>query len=155
MRMAPAGRGLVAHELSAATPMPQGNMRQVILSGPYAIKVPRTNRQEGGRCLNRWEAEMWSIWRPKFGWTYLCPVVWAAPDGSVLVMQRATQDVTAEEIAAIENNDDHPRPSCESKPEDWGRLDDGHVVMLDYGYACDNEDAIGAERAYLDGFSRR
>jgi hypothetical protein len=135
--------------------MPQGSKREVILSGPYAIKVPRPDRQAAGSCLNRWEAEMWSIWRPKFHWTYLCPVVWAAQDGNVLVMQRATQDVTAAEIAAIENNDDHPRPSCESKPEDWGRLEDGRVVMLDYGYACDNEDAIQEQRAYYERFPAR
>jgi hypothetical protein len=47
-------------------------------------------------------------------------ILWAAPDGSVRVMERATQDVTAEEIAAIEDNDHHPRPPCESKPEDCG-----------------------------------
>lgn len=98
---------------------------------------------------------MWSTWRPKFGWTYLCPVLWAAPDGSVLVMQRAKQDVTAEEIATLENNDEHPRPECESKVEDWGRLEDGRVVILDYGYACDNEGAIRAARAYLDRFPPR
>ena len=133
----------------------RGSSRQVILSGSYAIKVPRSDRQNAGRCLNRWEAEMWSVWRPRFGWTCLCPVVWAAPDGSVLVMQRATQDVSAEEIAAIENSDDHPRPSCESKPEHWGRLEDGQVVMLDYGYACDNEAAILEQRAYHQGFPTR
>jgi hypothetical protein len=55
--------------------MPRGNTRRVILSGPYAIKVPRADRQDAGRCLNRWEAELWSTWRPKFGWTYLCPVL--------------------------------------------------------------------------------
>jgi hypothetical protein len=135
--------------------MPDGTKRDVILSGPYAIKVPRPDRQDAARCLNRWEAEQWNIWRPRFGWTCLCPVLWAAPDGNLLVMQRATQDVTAAEIAAIENSDDHPRPSCESKPEDWGRLDDGRVVMLDYGYACESDDAIRAERAYLEGFRQR
>jgi hypothetical protein len=57
--------------------------------------------------------------------THANDILWAAPDGSVRVMERATQDVTAEEIAAIEDNDHHPRPSCESKPEDWGRLEDG------------------------------
>jgi hypothetical protein len=131
--------------------MPHGTKRRVILSGPYAIKVPRRDKQDAARCLNRWEAELWSVWQPRFGWPYLCPVIWAAPDGSVLVMQRATQNVTAEEIAAIENNDDHPRPSCESKPEDWGRLEDGRVVMLDYGYACDSEAAIREQRAYFEG----
>src|SRR5437762_111722 len=125
----------------------RGSKRDVILSGPYAVKVPRTDRLDAGRCLNRWESEMWTVWRPKFGWTYLCPVVWAATDGNVLVMQRATQDVTEEEIAAIENTDEHPRPSCEPKSEDWGRLKDGRVVMLDYGYACDTEAAIQAARA--------
>lgn len=135
--------------------MPRGNWREVILSGPYAVKVPRADRTEGGRCLNRWEAELWSVWRPKFKWRYLCPVLWAAPDGSVLVMERATQDVTSEEINAIENNDDHPRPSCESKREDWGRLEDGRVVIVDYGYACDNEEAIRAERAYYERFAAR
>jgi hypothetical protein len=98
---------------------------------------------------------MWSVWRPKFGWTCLCPVLWATSDGSVLVMQWATQDVTDQEIAALELPDQHSWPSCESKPEDWGRLKDGQVVMLDYGYACDNEDAIRDQRAYYARFAAR
>lgn len=95
---------------------------------------------------------MWSDWRPRFGWTCLCPVMWAAPDGSVLVMQRATQDVAVAEILEIEDTNEHPFPNCESKPEDWGRLDDGRVVMLDYGYAYDSESAIQEQRAYYESF---
>lgn len=138
--------------MESSAVLKRGSSREVLLSGPYAIKLPRPDRLDAGRCLNRWEAEVWSVWRPKFGWTCLCPVVWASPDGSVLVMERATQDVSAEEIAAVENNHDHPRPACESKARDWGRLDDGRVVMLDYGYACDNEAAIRHERAYYQRF---
>lgn len=134
--------------------MHRGSSREVILSGPYAIKIPRADRHEAGRCLNRWESETWSVWRPRFEWTCLCPVLWAAADGSVLIMQRAIQDVTEHEIVAIEDTDKHPWPSCESKPEDWGRLEDGRVVMLDYGYACDNEQAIRDMRTYYEGFRR-
>ena len=80
--------------------MPQGNWRQVILVGPFAVKIPREDRRQGAMCLNRWEHEMWTVWWPKFGWKHLCPVIWGDPEGYILVMQRATQDATHAEIRA-------------------------------------------------------
>jgi hypothetical protein len=120
--------------------MPLGNWRQVFLCGPYTVKIPRDepDRAAGARCLNRWEAEMWTVWRPKFGWQHLCPVVWADKDGHVLVMQRATQaEIRAFEAAWMDSQSD-PLPSAEDKPADWGHLDDGRLVVVDYGYTCDN-----------------
>ena len=136
--------------------MPLGNWRQVILSGPYAVKTPRAepDRTPGARCLNRWEHEMWAVWRVRFNWEHLCPVVWADPGGHVLVMQRARQDVSAAEIQAFETAwmssafEGRPMPDAESKTEDWGRLDDGRLVVVDYGYACDTEDAMRQQREY-------
>ena len=61
-------------------------------------------------------------------------------------------DVTDEEINAILNTDDHPMPSYEPKSEDWGRRANGRVVILDYGYGCDNEAEINAQREYYSPF---
>lgn len=132
--------------------MPLGNWRQVILTGPYAIKTPRDERSQAARYLNRWELEMWTVWRQEFGWPHLCPVVWGDQDGHILVMERVTQDVTFEEIKAFEDAwmDLESRrarlPSAEPKPEDWGHLKDGRLVVCDYGYACDNEAEIRRQR---------
>ena len=64
-------------------------------------------------------------------------------------------DVTDEEINAILNTDDHPMPSYEPKSEDWGRRANGRVVILDYGYGCDNEAEINAQREYYSPFPPR
>jgi hypothetical protein len=134
--------------------MQLGNWRQVILQGPFAIKLPRPERLEAALRLNRWEAEMWNVWRHKFGWPHLCPVIWSEPAGHILVMQRATQDVSEAEIRAFEDawldSDSRPLPSAESKPADWGHLDNGRLVLLDYGYACDTEDEVRRMRAYYE-----
>ncbi len=46
-------------------------------------------------------------------------------------------------------------PSTEDKAKDWGHLSDGRLVVVDHGYACDSEEAIRRERAYLEAaFSR-
>lgn len=144
-------RGEVSN-LTGMKSFARGNWREVILEGPYAIKLPRDERSQGAMCLNRWEAEMWSIWRPKFKWEYLCPVVWADPAGHVLVMERAIQDATETEIHGFVESEGHPPVSCEYKPEDWGHLEDGRLVVLDYGYACDSEEEIRRQRAYYTGF---
>jgi hypothetical protein len=132
--------------------MLRGNWRQVFLSGPYAVKVPRPepDRAPGARCLSRWELEMWTIWRPRFGWPHLCPVVWGDPEGHVLVMERAMQDVVLEEIVAFEEawmaSQRLELPGEEAKPEDWGHLPGGKLVVCDYGYACDSDEAIERQR---------
>jgi hypothetical protein len=133
--------------------MPQGNWRHVQLVGPYAVKTPRAERVDGARCLNRWEAEMWNVWRPRFGWEHLCPVVWSDPEGHILVMQRVTQCVTDSEVREFEQRllERFKRiPSTESKSEDWGHLPDGTMVVVDYGYGCDTEEAIREERTDLE-----
>lgn len=130
-----------------------GNWRRVILCGAYAIKLPASedpNMAVQARCLNRWEMELWDLWRPRFGWTNLCPVAWGTPDGNVLIMLRTVQDVTETEIREIEDrwleNGPYPSPTTESKPEDWGRLPSGEVVALDYGYAATSDAAINEAR---------
>jgi hypothetical protein len=133
--------------------MPQGNWRQVLLVGPFAVKIPRRERPLGAMCLNRWEHELWTVWRPQFGWKHLCPVVWADPSGHILVMQRVIQDVTDAEVREFELRllEEFKRiPSTESKAEDWGHLPDGRLVVCDYGYGCDSEEAIRKERADLE-----
>jgi hypothetical protein len=132
-----------------------GNWREVILEGSYAIKLPRKERAQGAMCLNRWEAEMWQVWCPKFSWQHLCPVVWAAPDGHILIMERAIQDVTEAEIEAFTEDETHPPVTCEYKALDWGHLKDGRLVVVDYGYACDNENEIQRQRDYYAGFPDR
>ena len=130
-----------------------GNWRRVILCGDYAIKVPASEDADmaaQARCLNRWEIEIWDLWRPRFGWTNLCPVAWGTPDGNVLIMPRTIQDVTETEIREIESrwfrNAPYPPPATESKPDDWGRLPSGEVVALDYGYAATTEAEIKEAR---------
>jgi hypothetical protein len=95
---------------------------------------------------------MWTVWRERFGWPHLCPVVWADPEGYVLVMRRAIQDVTHDEIVAFEaawmDSQRLPLPSGEDKPEDWGHVD-GRLVLCDYGYGCSTEEAIERERKDL------
>ena len=102
--------------------MPVGNWREVLLSGPYAVKLPRPERVQEARFLNLWEHEMWTHWRPKFRWPHLCPVLWYAPSGEALVMSRASANASAEEIESFEAHwMDTQRlrlPSVESKPAD-------------------------------------
>lgn len=79
----------------------------------------------------------------------MCPVVWGDPDGNVLIMERATQDVALEEIVAFEeawmDSQRLDLPGEEAKPEDWGHLG-GRLVVCDYGYSCDSEEAIERQR---------
>lgn len=72
--------------------------------------------------------------RPK-----LCPVLFAVPCGLALVMQRATplNENEAHHLRATRGLPEwhyvlgDPDP-FEPKASDWGRLDDGRVVALDY-----------------------
>ncbi len=74
---------------------------------------------------------MWRVWRPTFGWTNLCPVTFADPLGLILVMPRASQPVTFDEI--ITNTpDQYPNTTAEYKPENFGKLGSS-VLALDYG----------------------
>jgi hypothetical protein len=74
---------------------------------------------------------MWRTWRKKFDWGYLCPVLFADPLGLVVVMPRAEQPVTYEEVVAA-TPDCYPDVTSEFKCEDFGRVN-GRVLALDYG----------------------
>ena len=124
--------------------MPRGAYRRVLLVGAFACKLPRPRKfLEGMRC-NRWEREMWRVWRPIFGWESLCPVVFADPLGLFVVMPRAAQPVTQEEVE-VGRGDPYPPPTGEWKPDDHGRLGD-RVVVVDYGIWA--RDDVERERTY-------
>jgi len=90
---------------------------------------------------------MWRTWRPVFGWENLCPVIFADPLGIVVVMPRAKQPVTADEVDA-ETPDSYPDTTSETKPDDFGRVE-GRLLALDYGlpYA----DMVAERRTYYRG----
>jgi hypothetical protein len=73
---------------------------------------------------------MWNHWQPIFQWKTLCPVHASDPFGLFIVMSRASQPVSEEEIDALP--DYYPPISAELKPDDYGHFD-GNVVALDYG----------------------
>jgi len=90
---------------------------------------------------------MWSHWKPIFNWENLCPVTYSAPLGLFLIMKRAEQLVTFDEIvSADETLDYYPDINVEYKPENWGKVD-GKLVCLDYG--LDDRLLIMERRQYL------
>lgn len=131
--------------------MPRGNWRRVLLIGPFAVKVARSRFWHQARCCNRWEREMWRIWRPRFNWQCLCPILLSDRFGFIVVMRRAEQPVTVEQIEAVAEPL-YPDVTCEWKTADCGRLD-GRIVALDYGLP--DEDSIAERRAYYGGFAPR
>ena len=86
---------------------------------------------------------MWQVWRPVFGWPYLCPILFADSLGLVVVMPRAHQPVTFDEVKRA-TPDCYPEPSTEFKAADFGRVG-GRVVALDYGIW--SADVVKATRA--------
>jgi hypothetical protein len=62
------------------------------------------------RC-NRWERDVWRVWRPKFKWSNLRPIWFADRFGLVVVMACALP-VTQEEVDA-EMLDYYPMINCE------------------------------------------
>jgi hypothetical protein len=116
--------------------------RHVLLVGRHAWKIPRLRHFADGMRCNRWEREMWRVWRPIFKWQTLCPVLMADPLGVVIVMSRAAQPVTSEEVLAI---DDYPDITSETKIEDWGRINSA-IVAVDYGLP--DKDMVAMRRAY-------
>ena len=113
----------------------RGTTRLAVCIGPVAIKFPRRADE---RRYNREEARRWKVARmenrPK-----LCPVLFAVPCGLALVMQRATplNENEAHHLRATRGLPEwhymlgDPNP-FEPKASDWGRLDDGRLVALDY-----------------------
>jgi hypothetical protein len=124
--------------------MPSGVYRRVILVGQFAVKVPRIRNVLAGLRCNRWEREMWHTWRPIFGWKNLCPIKFADPLGVFVVMPRATQPVTFEDVVAA-TPDYYPDITSETKPEDFGRVGK-RVLVLDYGLP--DSDMVAERRAY-------
>jgi hypothetical protein len=131
--------------------MPHGAFRRVLLIPGYAVKLPRLRTVFHGLRCNRWEREVWRVWRPIFGWPNLCPVLLADPLGLFVVMPRADQPVTFAEVVEA-TPDCYPEPTNETKVEDFGRVD-GRVVALDYGLPW--ADAIVEARARWDKLSKR
>lgn len=128
--------------------MPIGVFRRVFTFGRVAVKVPRLRHISGGMRANRWEAEMWRVWRPYFGWQTLCPVLFGDPAGLVLVMARAEQPVTQTEIESLP--DAYPDITAETKVQDYGRYAK-HVVAVDYGLWDAND--VAKQRAYYASFT--
>jgi hypothetical protein len=124
--------------------MPKGVFRRVFHVGGYALKVPRLRYFVFGLTCNRWEREIWKEWRPVFGWTNLCPVLFSDPIGLLVVMPWAKQPVSCDEIRSLP--DHYPSPFEEYKPEDFGWLS-GEVVALDYGRP--SADMVRTQREYL------
>jgi hypothetical protein len=108
-----------------------GTFRHVILAGRLALKLPRLRNFATGMQCNRWEREMWRTWQPKFRWENLCPIKFADRFGLVVVMLRARQPVTQQEVEAADP-DCYPDIDVEWKPENWGRVND-RMVAIDYG----------------------
>ena len=126
-----------------------GVYRCVLCIGNIAIKLPRITRLIKGLRCNRWESEMWKVWRPIFGWENLCPVIIAGPAGIFLLMRRAAQPVTFEEVKRIntEDYDYYPDINVEYKPENWGKVEN-KLVCLDYG--IEDKNLIKERRSYLE-----
>lgn len=129
--------------------MPLGTCRYVIPVGTVALKVPRPRSFSGGLRSNRWEREVWYHWRPRFGWEHICPVLYADPLGLVVVMPRAKQPVTFDDVVEATSHDYYPDVHLEMKPEDYGRLKD-RVLALDYGLA--DAQMIRDRRKYYETF---
>jgi len=89
---------------------------------------------------------MWQYWRPIFGWENLCPIYFADPLGVLVIMPRAKQPITCEDVknATSGKYDYYPNIFTESKPEDWGCLG-GRILVLDYGLP--NEDMVVRRRS--------
>jgi len=94
---------------------------------------------------------MWRHWRRRFKWTCLCPILFADRFGIVVVMRRAEQPVSLDEIEAVAEPL-YPDITCEWKPQDCGRLR-GRVVALDYGLP--DEASITERRQYYRSFPPR
>lgn len=131
--------------------MPHGVFRRVIAVGALAFKLPRPREFARGMRCNRWEREMWFVWRRKYGWENLCPILFADPLGLLVVMARADQPLTHEEVRAA-TPDYYPDITAETKPEDYGRIA-GRIVAVDYGLP--DADLVEDRRAYYEITERR
>jgi hypothetical protein len=115
----------------------RGRTRFVVLCGSVAFKVAIGER--GLRC-NQFEANLYKRVNAQRR-EMLCPVIWCARAGSVLIARRADRELTEQEKDHLietdgvpdwdympPNDDEHP---FEFKASDWGWLD-GRLVALDH-----------------------
>jgi hypothetical protein len=113
--------------------MLNGATRQVFLYRRYAIKMPSFRSWKLFLCgllANMQEAEF-----SKLNWLRLCPVVWNAPLGLMIIMMRATP-LTQEEFEKFNYDEfiylqDGEIP-VENKLSSFGWLN-GMIVAVDYG----------------------
>ena len=110
-----------------------GTTRKVIVHDGVAVKFAKDER---GRRGNLREAELWSRYsdHPERS-RMLCPVLWCAGDGAVLIMRQAQPVGEDFDYSMLPNWDylggDDDGDPFEPKALDWGILD-GHVVAVDY-----------------------
>jgi hypothetical protein len=117
--------------ISKGRALREGVYRRVFLIGSLAVKTPRLHQLAAGLRCNRWEREMWRVWRPKFGWPNLCPILFADRVGFFVVMPRADRPATEQE-AHEALGDHYPEITSDTKPAGFGKV--GYrVVVLDYG----------------------
>ena len=130
-----------------------GQFRCAFYLGNIVIKVPRLTQLAKGIICNRWEKEVWVVWRPIFSWKHLCPVIALDPFGIFLLMYKAEQPVSQEEIDEADD-EVYPNIEIECKPENWGRIKN-KIVCLDYG--IETKELVDKQREYLEskrtGFS--
>jgi hypothetical protein len=110
-----------------------GTTRTVVLHDSVAVKFATGDR---GRRGNLREAELWDRYsdHPTRS-QILCPVLWCAADGSVLIMPKTLPLSLDFDLSTLPDWDyqagaDDSEP-FESKAPDWGILD-GRVVAVDY-----------------------
>jgi hypothetical protein len=131
--------------------MPKGVFRFVFFIGDSAIKVPRLGQFLSGLRCNRWEREMWQIWKPVFGWENLCPIIFSDPFGLFVVMPRATQPVSLSDVDSA-LGDYYPDITSEPKPANFGYID-ARPYVLDYGLF--DKDDVNRTREYYRSFAAR
>lgn len=131
-------------ELQSKT-VPTGDSRFVLCLPAIrvAVKFPRFRNLRFGLHNNRWEREMWHVWRPQFGWKSLCPIRFADPWGFVVVMQLAGKQASPDEA-----EDQDPREfldiTSEGKPDDYRWLN-GRIVVVDYGLNSEESATMSRE----------
>ena len=113
-----------------------GTTRAVIVVEGFAIKIAR--RHIGREC-NLYERRTWEAAKVKeVRRKHLCPVLWCADTGAVLIM-RATTPPNEKQFAEVKIHSyewwegepmDRGSP-FEGKLEDWGVLN-GEIVAVDY-----------------------
>lgn len=111
-----------------------GCSRTVLLVGGLALKVP-TLRYGWRPFLRGLLCNMNEMdWRRNND-PRLCPIVWAAPGGWLLVMRRARELTPAEWVRfdrqAFDRSGDYAVPA-EAKPDSFG-VYAGRIVAVDYG----------------------